>query len=158
MTSWCCCLESWMENNKMRNHASKRHGPVNEINMTPFIDIMLVLLIIFMITAPLMTVGVEVDLPETEAGTMNENVEPLVVSINKNGQLFIMETPTEMKALVPRLLAMTKQNKENTIYVQADRIVPYAKLMEVMGRLNKSGFKKVGLIGAADTLPTSRKN
>lgn len=142
----------------MRNNASKRHGPVNEINMTPFIDIMLVLLIIFMITAPLMTVGVEVDLPETEAGTMNENVEPLVVSINKNGQIFIMETPTELKVLVPRLLAMTKQNKETTIYVQADRIVPYAKLMEVMGRLNKSGFKKVGLIGAADTLPASRKN
>jgi biopolymer transport protein TolR len=147
-----------MEDNTMRNHASKRNGPVNEINMTPFIDIMLVLLIIFMITAPLMTVGVEVDLPETEAGTMNENVEPLVVSINKTGQIFIMETPTDMKALVPRLLAMTKQSKETTIYVQADRTVPYGRLMEVMGRLNRAGFKKVGLIGAADTLPSSKKN
>ena len=94
----------------MRNSYSKKHGPVNEINMTPFIDIMLVLLIIFMITAPLMTVGVEVDLPETQAGTMTENVEPLVVSIDKAGKIFIMEIPTEVKALVPRLQAITKNN------------------------------------------------
>lgn len=142
----------------MQNHSAKRQNPVNEINMTPFIDIMLVLLIIFMITAPLMTVGVEVDLPETEAGAMNEDVKPLIVSINKSGQVFIMETLTEMKALISRLQAMTKQNKEAIIYVQADRTVFYGRLMEVVGRLNKAGFKKVGLIGVSYTPPPSNKN
>lgn len=134
----------------MKSSGSNNFRPVNEINMTPFIDIMLVLLIIFMITAPLMTVGIEVDLPETQAGTMNESNEPLVVSINRNRQVYIMETYTEMKALVPRLQAITKNNKESTIYVQADKMVPYSVLMDVMGRLNKAGFKKVGLIGASE--------
>jgi biopolymer transport protein TolR len=142
----------------MGNSYSKKHGPVNEINMTPFIDIMLVLLIVFMITAPLLTVGVEVDLPETQAGTMSENVEPLVVSINKSGNIFIMETASDTKALIPRLLAITKNNMDTIIYVQADRTVPYGRLMDVMGRLNKAGFKKVGLIGAADNSPAHRKN
>lgn len=141
----------------MRNTFSKNFRPVNEINMTPFIDIMLVLLIIFMITAPLLTVGIEVDLPETQAGTMNENVEPLVISINRNNEIFIMETLTSLKALIPRLHAITKNNNETTIYIQADRTVPYSTLMDVMGRLNKAGFKKVGLIGAADNTPTSHK-
>lgn len=142
----------------MGNSYSKKHGPVNEINMTPFIDIMLVLLIVFMITAPLLTVGVEVDLPETQAGTMSENVEPLVVSINKSGNIFIMETASDTKALIPRLLAITKNNMDTIIYVQADRTVPYGRLMDVMGRLNKAGFKKVGLIGATDNSPAHRKN
>lgn len=142
----------------MRNSYSKKHGPVNEINMTPFIDIMLVLLIIFMITAPLMTVGVEVDLPETQAGTMTENVEPLVVSIDKTGNIFIMEIPTEAKVLIPRLQAITKNNMDTIIYIQADRTVPYGRLMDVMGRLNKAGYKKVGLIGAADATPSSKKH
>ncbi|MDP3935864.1 MAG: protein TolR [Alphaproteobacteria bacterium] len=141
----------------MRNSYSKKHGPVNEINMTPFIDIMLVLLIIFMITAPLLTVGVEVDLPETQAGTMNEDTAPLVVSIDKNGNIFIMEIATVIKALIPRLQAITKNNMETIIYVQADRTVPYGRLMDVMGRLNKAGFKKVGLIGAADATPSPKK-
>lgn len=141
----------------MRNSYSKKHGPVNEINMTPFIDIMLVLLIIFMITAPLMTVGVEVDLPETQASTMNEDTEPSVISIDKNGNIFIMNTPTDVKALVPRLQAMTKNRYDTIIYVQADRTVPYGRLMDVMGRLNRTGYKKVGLIGAADATPPHRK-
>lgn len=142
----------------MGNSYSRKHGPVNEINMTPFIDIILVLLIVFMITAPLLTVGVEVDLPETQAGTMSENVEPLVVSIDKTGNIFIMETPSDAKALIPRLQAITKNNMDTIIYVQADRTVPYGRLMDVMGRLNKAGFKKVGLIGAADNTPSPRKN
>lgn len=141
----------------MRNSFSKNFRPVNEINMTPFIDIMLVLLIIFMITAPLLTVGIEVDLPETQAGTMNENVEPLVISINRNNEIFIMETLTPLKALIPRLQAITKNNNETTIYIQADRTVPYSSLMDVMGRLNRAGFKKVGLIGAADNTSASHK-
>lgn len=143
----------------MRQTHSKNFKPVNEINMTPFIDIMLVLLIIFMITAPLLTVGVEVDLPETQAGTMNENVEPLVISINKQHTVFIMETETDLRVLVPRLQAITKNNKDTTLYVQADRSVPYSMLMDVMGRLNKAGFKKVGLIGsAAGNMPKHKKH
>lgn len=141
----------------MRNSYSKDFRPVNEINMTPFIDIMLVLLIIFMITAPLLTVGIEVDLPETQAGTLNENVEPLVVSIDHNETVFIMETQTPLKALAPRLQAITKNNTDTIVYVQADRSVSYSTLMDVMGRLNKAGFKKVGLIGAAASIPTRKK-
>ena len=141
----------------MQRMQSKSFRPVNEINMTPFIDIMLVLLIIFMITAPLLTVGVEVDLPETQAGTMNENVQPLVISINKDGVIFIMESKAEIRALVPRLQAITKNNLDTTVYIQADRTVPCSLLMDVMGRLNKAGFKKVGLIGAANAGPGARK-
>lgn len=143
----------------MRQTHSKNFKPVNEINMTPFIDIMLVLLIIFMITAPLLTVGVEVDLPETQAGTMNENVEPLVISINNKNTVFIMETETDLRVLVPRLQAITKNNKDTTLYVQADKSVPYSMLMDVMGRLNKAGFKKVGLIGSASgNMPKHKKH
>ncbi len=142
----------------MRNSLSKNFRPVNEINMTPFIDIMLVLLIIFMITAPLLTVGIEVDLPETQAGTMNEDSEPLVISITKNGTIFIMETETKLTALIPRLQAITKNNTNTTTYVQADRTVPYSVLMDVMGRLHKAGFKKVGLIGAADGKQSQTKH
>jgi biopolymer transport protein TolR len=100
---------------------------------------------------------VEVDLPDTQAGTMNEDTEPLVVSIDKNGNIFIMETATVIKSLIPRLQAITKNNMETIIYVQADRTVSYGRLMDVMGRLNKAGFKKVGLIGAADATPSPKK-
>jgi biopolymer transport protein TolR len=141
----------------MHNRLSQNFRPMSEINMTPFIDIMLVLLIIFMITAPLLTVGIEVDLPETKAGTMNENIEPLVVSIDKKQHVFIMETTTSLNALVPRLEAITHNNRETVIYVQADRSVPYSTLMDVMGRLSKAGFKKVGLIGAAEGGSKGRK-
>jgi biopolymer transport protein TolR len=141
----------------MRNTHAKDLKPINDINMTPFIDIMLVLLIVFMITAPLLTVGVEVDLPDTKASTMNESVEPLVISINKNNEIFIMETPTPINALVPRLKAITANKKEPIIYVQADKIVPYRILMDVIGQLNHAGFKKVGLIGAADNRVNTKR-
>lgn len=142
----------------MRNSGGRDLKPINDINMTPFIDIMLVLLIVFMITAPLLTVGIEVDLPETKAGSMNESVEPLVISINRKGDVFIMETPTPINALIPRLKAMNQATDKNAIiYIQADKSVPYSLLMDIMGRLNNAGFKKVGLIGAADKRITNRR-
>lgn len=142
----------------MQNSGGRNLKPINDINMTPFIDIMLVLLIVFMITAPLLTVGIEVDLPKTKAGSMNESVEPLVISINNKNEVFIMETPTPINALVPRLKAMNHSEKPDTIiYIQADKSVPYSILMNVMGRLNNAGFKKVGLIGAADKRTSNRR-
>lgn len=142
----------------MRNSGGRDLKPINDINMTPFIDIMLVLLIVFMITAPLLTVGIEVDLPETKAGSMNESVEPLVISINRKGDVFIMETPTPINALIPRLKAMNQASDKNAIiYIQADKSVPYSLLMDIMGRLNNAGFKKVGLIGAAEKRTTNRR-
>lgn len=135
----------------MKSFNSNNLKPVNEINMTPFIDVMLVLLIIFMITAPLLTVGVEVDLPKTKAGAMNENIEPLVISIDKKHRIFIMETPTDIRSLTARLNAITKNNHNTTLYIQADQSIPYRIVMDVMGRLNHAGFKKVGLIGESTT-------
>ncbi len=139
----------------MKRSVGQKFQPVNEINMTPFIDVMLVLLIIFMITAPLLTVGVEVDLPKTQAGSMNEQVEPLVISIDKKQRIYIQETSTDMKSLTSRLNAITRNNHNTTLYIQADQNIPYRIVMDVMGRLNRAGFKKVGLIGESST-PTQR--
>ena len=140
----------------MRHNKFKLHL-VHEINMTPFIDVMLVLLIIFMITAPLLTVGIEVDLPKTQAGTLTEQVEPLVLSIDKSGNIFIMETKTSFAALIPRLKAITQNNPKAIIYIQADRRISHGLLMDVMGRLSYAGFKKVALIGEAANSPSSKR-
>lgn len=140
----------------MRHNRFKLHL-VHEINMTPFIDVMLVLLIIFMITAPLLTVGIDVDLPKTQAGTLNEQVEPLVLSIDKNGNIFIMETKTSFTALIPRLKAITQNNPKAVIYIQADRRISHGLLMDVMGKLNYAGFKKVALIGEALNTPPAKR-
>ena len=116
------------------------------INITPLVDVMLVLLVIFMVTAPLMTVGVPVDLPKTEASTMTENDEPLTVSLDAKGMIYLQETSIELEALVPRLVAITGANPEARIYVRGDQSIPYGRVMEVMGALNAAGFSKVALI------------
>lgn len=120
--------------------------PVSEINVTPLVDVMLVLLIIFMVTAPMMTVGVPVDLPKTQASVMNDNEEPLTVSLTKKGELFLQETPLELDSLVPRLVAITGSNPEVKIYVRGDKDISYGRIMEVMGTLSAAGFSKVALI------------
>lgn len=120
--------------------------PMSEINVTPLVDVMLVLLIIFMVTAPLLTVGVPVDLPKTEASTINESDEPLTVSISKSGKIFLQETPVELSSLVARLQAITGSNAETRIYVRGDQSVPYGQIMQVMGAINSAGFKKVALL------------
>lgn len=129
-----------------RKSTRRRHIPMAEINVTPFVDVMLVLLIVFMVAAPLMTVGVPVDLPKADAPAINEQTEPLVISIDGNGRLFIQETAVTAKELIPRLRAITKNKAEQRIFVRGDRKISYGKVMEVMSTISQAGFTKVALL------------
>ena len=120
--------------------------PISQINVTPFVDVMLVLLVIFMVTAPLLTVGVEVDLPETAARQLTGDDEPLTVSITKDSAIHLQETQIELDELVPKLNAITERKPDARIFVRADREIPYGRVMEVMGALNGAGFSNVGLV------------
>jgi biopolymer transport protein TolR len=130
-----------------------RHRVMSEINVTPMVDVMLVLLIIFMVAAPLLTVGVPVDLPQTKAPAITEQKEPLVITVNANGKLFLQNSELQDDELVPRLQAITKNNPEADIYVRGDRAINYGRVMEVMGMVGAAGFTKVSLIteSARDT-------
>ena len=120
--------------------------PMSEINVTPFVDVMLVLLIIFMVTAPLLTVGVQVDLPETSADTLPEETEPLTLTINSKGEVFIQETKIEFDNLIKKILAVSNNRTDTRIYVRGDKTINYGRVLEVMGKLSGSGFTKVALI------------
>lgn len=124
----------------------RSYRPMSEINVTPFVDVMLVLLIVFMVTAPLLTVGVPVDLPRTEASPIQEEVEPLAITVDAQGRLFLQETEVDLDSLVPRLQAITANKPDTRIYVRGDAAVDYGKVMMVMGRINAAGFRKVALI------------
>ena len=129
-----------------RSTGGRRHRPLGEINVTPFVDVMLVLLIVFMVTAPLLTVGVEVDLPKTKAGAINADAAPLVVSIKSDGSLYLQETGVEPQALIPRLKAISNANPDVRIFVRGDRAVSYGEVLSVMGRIQSAGFEKVALV------------
>jgi biopolymer transport protein TolR len=129
-----------------RRRRGKRRAPVADINMTPFIDVMLVLLIIFMVAAPLMTVGVPLDLPKTGAGQLNVDRVPLTLSINAEGEVFIGEDKVAPEALVETITAQAKDGFEERIYLRADRGVPYGTVASVMARVTEGGFKKVALV------------
>ena len=120
--------------------------PMSEINVTPFVDVMLVLLIIFMVTAPLLTVGVQVDLPETSADTLPEESEPLTLTINSKGEVFIQETKIEFNNLIKKILAVSNNRTDTRIYVRGDKTINYGRVLEVIGKLSGSGFTKVALI------------
>ncbi len=120
--------------------------PMSEINVTPFVDVMLVLLIIFMVTAPLLTVGVQVDLPETSADTLPEESEPITLTINSKGEVFIQETKIEFDNLIKKILAVSNNRTDTRIYVRGDKTINYGRVLEVMGKLSGSGFTKVALI------------
>ena len=125
---------------------SRGYRPMAEINVTPFIDVMLVLLVIFMVTAPLLNVSVPVDLPKTSASAVSGNDEPLVVTIRANGELFLGETQYSAQDLVPKLQAVAKEKPDQRLFVRGDRAIDYGKVMEVMGLLRDAGFSKVGLL------------
>ena len=127
-------------------HGRSNRRPMSEINVTPMVDVMLVLLIVFMVAAPLLTVGVPVDLPKTQAPTINEQKEPLVVTVNAQGQIYVQETPIESDALLPKLQAITENNQDATIYVRGDKGINYGRVMEVMGLIASAGYTKVSLI------------
>ena len=129
-----------------RTRKRGRFQPMSEINVTPFVDVMLVLLIVFMVTAPLLTVGVPIDLPKTKAQALSQPEEPLVISVNAAGEIYIQETSVELGNLVPRLLAITQNKPDTRIYVRGDRKINYGRVMEVMGTVNVAGFTRVALI------------
>jgi biopolymer transport protein TolR len=124
----------------------QRYKPMSEINVTPMVDVMLVLLVIFMVAAPLLTVGVPVDLPQSQAPAITEQKEPLVITVNAEGKLFLQNGTLEDDELVPRLQAITKNNPQADIYVRGDRAISYGRVMEVMGMVSAAGFTKVSLI------------
>ena len=126
-----------------RNIKSK---PFSDINVTPFVDVMLVLLVIFMVTAPLLTVGVQVDLPETNADTLQSDNEPLEVTIDSSGLIFIQETEIGLSELIPKMKAITENRFDTKIYVRGDETIDYGQIMMVLGELSGSGFSKVALI------------
>jgi biopolymer transport protein TolR len=132
---------------KARGYAARRKfTPMAEINVTPMVDVMLVLLVIFMVTAPLLTVGVPVELPKTKAEAMTDPDEPLVISVKKDGTLYLQETAIKLEEVGPRLAAITANKPETTIYVRADKDTDYGSFAQVLGELQANGFSKVGLI------------
>jgi biopolymer transport protein TolR len=124
----------------------QRYKPMSEINVTPMVDVMLVLLVIFMVAAPLLTVGGQVDLPQSQAPAITEQKEPLVITVNAEGKLFLQDSTIGDDELVPRLQAITKNNAQADIYVRGDRAINYGRVMEVMGMVSAAGFTKVSLI------------
>ena len=130
---------------------------MSEINVTPFVDVMLVLLVVFMVTAPLLTVGVQIDLPKTKAGIVQGQDEPLAVSIDDQGQLFLQETEITLENLVPRLIAISGNKRNIRIFVRGDQNISYGGVMEVMGTINQAGFSRVALITATPDSTGARK-
>jgi len=125
-----------------------RYQRMAEINVTPFVDVMLVLLIVFMVTAPLLQVGVPVDLPREQAQQLQEDTSPLTVTVDQNGAIFLEDTEIAFDELIPRLgaIARNRQGDETRIYVRGDRRLAYGRIMEVMAAINRSGYTKVALV------------
>ncbi len=119
---------------------------MSEINVTPFVDVMLVLLIVFMVTAPLLTVGIKVDLPKVKATALTDIKDPIEITVKLDGEVYIGETKVEVENLIPRLNAITEQNTEARIYIRGDRVVAYGRIMEIMSIINSAGYIKVALI------------
>ena len=124
----------------------RKHRPMSEINMTPFIDVMLVLLIIFMVAAPLLTTGVALDLPQTSAGALNADKPPLIVSLKGDGKLYLMDTEITLADLLPKLQAIAKTGPDERIFVRGDKAIAYGKVAELMATLTAAGYKKVALV------------
>jgi biopolymer transport protein TolR len=124
----------------------RHHGLISEINVTPFVDVMLVLLIIFMVAAPLLTVGVPIDLPETRANAMNPETQPITISVNENGQIYLQETEIPLDEVVAKLSAIATTGYEERIYVRGDKTTNYGMVMQVMARIQAAGYTKIGLV------------
>jgi TolR protein len=125
---------------------SRSRSLMSEINVTPFVDVMLVLLIVFMVSAPMLTVGVPVNLPNSDADSLPDDNEPLTLSINSKGEIFIQDTKIGFNELIPKILAVSKNRTDTRIYVRGDKNINYGRVMEIMGKLSGSGFSKVALL------------
>ncbi|MEL0246447.1 MAG: protein TolR [Alphaproteobacteria bacterium] len=124
----------------------KKRKSISEINVTPFVDVMLVLLIIFMVTAPLLTAGIKVNLPESTSILKNEKNDPITVTINSKGEIYLQKKKFTADGLIKKLKALKSQNKDLKIYIKGDKKLNYGKVMDLMSFINKSGFKKVALV------------
>ena len=129
-----------------RSRRGRGRTPISDINVTPMVDVMLVLLIIFMVTAPLLTVGVPVDLPKTNAAQITGQDEPLVISVNPAGNVYLQETEISLEDLAPRLQAIVQNKPDTRIFVRGDKTVSYGRVVEVMATLTSAGFSRVALI------------
>lgn len=133
----------------LKNNLSKRgkrYTQMSEINVTPFVDVMLVLLIVFMVTAPLLTVGIPVDLPKVKASALTDQKDPLEITVRIGGEIYLGESKVQIENLIARLNAITELNKETRIYVRGDRVVAYGRIMEIMSLVNSAGYIKVALV------------
>jgi biopolymer transport protein TolR len=133
-------------NGKTVNGRRGRYRPLSEINVTPMVDVMLVLLVIFMVTAPLMTSGIDVDLPKTDAKPLNQDSDPITVSIDAKGEIYLRNAVVTLPDLVERLRAMAENNPERRIFVRGDNAVNYGLVVQVMGTITQGGFTKVALL------------
>ena len=132
--------------NNLNKRKKQRYTQMSEINVTPFVDVMLVLLIVFMVTAPLLTVGIKVDLPKVKATALTDIKDPIEITVKLDGEVYIGESKVEVENLIPRLNAITEQNTEARIYIRGDRVVAYGRIMEIMSIINVAGYIKVALI------------
>ncbi|MEJ5082724.1 MULTISPECIES: protein TolR [unclassified Ochrobactrum] len=129
-----------------RRRRGRKKALMSEINVTPFVDVMLVLLIIFMVSAPLLTVGVPIDLPDTQAKSMNADTQPITVSVNNEGKIYLQETEIPIDEVVAKLQAIAKTGYEERIFVRGDKAADYGTVMKVMARISAAGFKNIGLV------------
>ena len=127
----------------------ERYSPLAEINVTPMVDVMLVLLVIFMVTAPLLMVGVPLDLPKTRAAAITEHKEPLILSLNRGGEIFIGDDKVAAGDLEPRLMALAADDPKRVVFVRGDKTITYAQLMDMLSQVNRAGFAKVSLVAEA---------
>ena len=131
---------------RLRGGRSGRYRPLAEINVTPLVDVMLVLLIIFMVTAPLMSSAVNVDLPKVATNPINQDSEPLTVSVDAQGQVYLMDQKVDLAELVAKLQALAQDNKDRRIFVRGDKANSYGRIIEVMGTIVQGGFTKAALL------------
>jgi len=138
------------DGSRRRRRASR---PMSEINVTPMVDVMLVLLIIFMVTAPLLTVGVPIELPKTEARQLEGDKEPLTISVDPEERIFLQDTELKIDEIVPKLTAIAKNGYDERIFVRGDRRVNYGIVMRVMGTISAAGFRRIALISDIEQKP-----
>ncbi|WHA41747.1 protein TolR [Agrobacterium larrymoorei] len=129
-----------------RGRGRRGGGAISEINVTPLVDVMLVLLIIFMVAAPMMTVGVPVDLPQTSASALNSETQPITISVNADGKIHLQETPIEAAEVADKLQAISTTGYNERIFVRADSVAAYGVVADVMARIQAAGFKNIGLV------------
>ncbi|MBB3392078.1 biopolymer transport protein TolR [Rhizobium sp. BK275] len=129
-----------------RRRRGRNKGVISEINVTPLVDVMLVLLIIFMVAAPMMTVGVPIDLPETQAKALNSETQPITISVKNNGEVYLQETPIPAEEIAAKLEAIATTGYNERIFVRGDATAPYGVIADVMARIQGAGFKNIGLV------------